>query len=65
VTKTVVTRKRKQLGIRASNKLPWASEQIALLGTMPDAEVAARIGEARGAVVWMRRKHGIRPWAGG
>jgi hypothetical protein len=37
----------------------WTDEDVALLGTMPDAEVAARIGRSVNAVRVKRRRAGI------
>jgi hypothetical protein len=41
----------------------WTAEQLALLGTAPDAEVAARIGRTAGAVRQMRTGQGIPAFA--
>jgi hypothetical protein len=38
----------------------WTAEELALLGTMPDAEVAAQIGRKETAVRSKRSKLGIR-----
>lgn len=38
---------------------PWTREEIALLGTMTDREVAERIGRSKGAVKIYRQKRGI------
>lgn len=38
----------------------WTAEQLALLGTLPDAEVAQRIGRTRNAVRIRRERLGIR-----
>jgi hypothetical protein len=37
----------------------WTEAELALLGTLPDAEVAMQIGRTVGAVRIMRTKHGI------
>jgi hypothetical protein len=37
----------------------WTAEQLALLGTMPDADVAARIGRTVEAVRAQRTRRGI------
>jgi hypothetical protein len=37
----------------------WTAEELALLGTAPDAEVAAEIGRTEGAVTLKRCKLGI------
>jgi hypothetical protein len=37
----------------------WTKKELALLGTMPDGEVAGRIGRTNGAVRVMRTKLGI------
>jgi hypothetical protein len=39
----------------------WTQGQLALLGTAPDAEVAARIGKSRNAVRAQRVRRKIRP----
>jgi hypothetical protein len=38
----------------------WTAEELAVLGTLPDAEVGARIGRTETAVRTKRSKHGIR-----
>jgi hypothetical protein len=37
----------------------WTPEELALLGTLPDEEVAVRVGKTPGAVSLMRRRLGI------
>jgi hypothetical protein len=37
----------------------WTAEQLALLGTAPDEEIAARIGKTPGAVCAKRCQRGI------
>jgi hypothetical protein len=37
----------------------WTKEQLALLGTLPDAEVARRTGRTEGAVTHQRNQLGI------
>ena len=37
---------------------PWTVEELALLGTMPDAQVAAQIGKSRDAVRVARGRKG-------
>lgn len=34
---------------------PWTDDQLALLGTMTDAAVAAAVGKSRSSVVAMRK----------
>jgi hypothetical protein len=42
----------------------WTEEELVLLGTAPDAEVASRIGRTEAAVTTMRNRRGIpAPWA--
>jgi hypothetical protein len=38
---------------------PWTPDELALLGTLPDADVALRIDRTVGAVRWMRSRLGI------
>jgi hypothetical protein len=38
---------------------PWTAKELRLLGTVPDAELAARIGRTEKAVRVMRRRRGI------
>jgi hypothetical protein len=40
----------------------WTEEEVALLGTAPDAEVAAQLGRTAEGVVIKRRKLGITPF---
>jgi hypothetical protein len=40
----------------------WTADQLALLGTMPDGELAARIGRTEGAVRVQRSRLGIRTY---
>ena len=42
----------------------WTEAELALLGTMPDKEVAALIGKSRDAVRAQRRRSGVEPFAG-
>jgi len=37
----------------------WTKKQLALVGTLPDAEVASRIGRSTTAVCVMRQRLGI------
>jgi hypothetical protein len=39
----------------------WTLAEVQLLGTLPDAEVASRVGKSRDAVRRKRSKHGIPP----
>ena len=39
----------------------WADWELALLGELPDAEVAKRTGRSEALVGSMRRKRGIEP----
>jgi len=54
--------------LRARTSRPWRADEIALVGTLPDAEVAARIGRSIGAVQTRRRalaglrRPAGRPW---
>jgi hypothetical protein len=53
----------KELGLRPRpqyiNGRPWTEEELDLLGTLPDAELAARFGRTVGAVRIMRNRRGI------
>lgn len=40
----------------------WQPEELALLGTAPDAEIAARLGRTAEGVAQRRRLRGIPPW---
>ena len=40
----------------------WTPEEIAILGTIPDEDAAAKIGVTVAAVSLMRYKHGIPPF---
>jgi len=42
----------------------WTPEQLALLGTLPDAEVAERIGRTPNALRVMRDRRGIPSFTG-
>jgi hypothetical protein len=44
------------------DKGPWTSETLALLGTMPDSELAKRVGCIKQAVSMERRMRGIKAW---
>jgi hypothetical protein len=53
-----------QLGLRHPNIRPggnelWTAEELALLGTIPDGEVAAQVGRPANAVRLQRCKRGI------
>jgi hypothetical protein len=50
---------RSKLGIPNPSSPGWTAEELDLLGTMPDAEVAARIGQTEGAVTLKRCRLGI------
>jgi hypothetical protein len=39
---------------------PWTAKEITLLGTMPDPELARRLGRTRSAVQLKRHRRGIR-----
>ena len=52
----------KELGLRPVQRpggRPWTAKELRLLGTMPDDELAARIGRTERAVRVMRLRHGI------
>ncbi len=52
----------KELGLRPSQRpggRPWTGEELHLLGTLPDAELAARFGRTETAVRVMRLRRGI------
>jgi transcriptional regulator with XRE-family HTH domain len=51
--------KRCKLGIPNPSGLGWTAEELALLGTAPDAEVSAQIGRTETAVTLKRCKLGI------
>ena len=51
--------KRAKLGIANPPGPGWTPEELESLGTMPDAEVAARIGWTEGAVTLRRCRLGI------
>lgn len=44
-----------------SPPLPWCADQVALLGSNPDAAVAAAVGRSRNATTLARWKRGIPP----
>jgi hypothetical protein len=48
-----------KLGIPNPSGPGWMAEELALLGTAPDAEVAAEIGRTEGAVTLKRCRLGI------
>jgi hypothetical protein len=50
---------RTRLGIPDPGGHGWTADELALLGTTPDEEVARRIGRTRGAVTQKRCKLGI------
>jgi hypothetical protein len=66
-TKAAVSLKRRKLGIslsrpggRGGSPGPrWTEEEVALLGTMPDEQVAAQTGRTKVAVYLKRRKLGL------
>jgi hypothetical protein len=58
-TANAVRVKRTRLGIPDSGGHGWTAEEIALLGTAADAEVAERIGRTPGAVPQKRCLLGI------
>jgi hypothetical protein len=45
---------------RAERPDRWTPEGVALLGTLPDAEIAARIGRTESAVRRQRSRRGLR-----
>jgi hypothetical protein len=51
--------KEERLGIPNPSGPGWTAEELALLGTAPDAEVAAQIGRTEGAVTLKRCRLGI------
>jgi hypothetical protein len=53
--------KRVELGLPNRETRPWTAEEIALLGTAADAEIAERIGRSRSAVSAQRWQLGIPP----
>jgi hypothetical protein len=53
---------RKRLGLRPPphpGGRPWTEAELALLGTLPDAELATQLGRTERAVVVMRLRRGI------
>jgi hypothetical protein len=46
-------------GKRRPGGRPWTAKELRLLGTVPDEELAARIGRTAGAVRIMRTRLGI------
>jgi len=42
-----------------SARRPWAPEELTLLGTLPDVELAVRLGRTPSAVRGVRAKRGI------
>ena len=54
-----VTQKRCKLGIPHPESWGWTPQQLALLGTAPDEEVAARTGKTPAAVTRKRCLLGI------
>jgi len=46
------------------DKVPWTPELLALLGKLPDSELAKRLGCSPQAVSAMRRKLGIKSYSG-
>jgi hypothetical protein len=58
-TENAVRQKREKLGIPNLSGHSWTAEELALLGTATDAEVAARIGRTEGAVTLKRCRRGI------
>jgi hypothetical protein len=54
-----VRQKREQLGIPNPAAGRWAAEEVALLGTLADEEVARGLGRSLSSVIRMRRKLGI------
>lgn len=67
VHRSVVNSRRISMGIespRTANRSrptaqTWTPENLALLGTMPDGDLARRLGLTNQAVRYMRQKHGI------
>jgi hypothetical protein len=53
-----VRQKREELGIPNPAANTWTAEDIALLGTLPDEAVAARLGRSRAAVTQKRCQPG-------
>jgi hypothetical protein len=51
--------KRCKLGLPNPSGPGWTAEELALLGTAPDAEVAAQTGRTEGAVTLKRCRLGI------
>jgi hypothetical protein len=54
-----VRQMRVKLGIPSSGGHGWTEDELALLGTAPDEEVAAQIGRTPGAVGQKRCKVGV------
>jgi len=60
-----VRQKREELGIPNSDSNRWLPEHVALLGTLPDEEVARRLGRPLQSVTQKRFKLGIANPLGG
>lgn len=56
-------KKRESTSSRAphGNRRVWAPQEVALLGRIPDAAVAALLGLARRTVLMERKRRGIAP----
>ncbi len=48
---------------RGGARTRWSKARLALLGTMPDAQLAKKLGAAPNTVLFRRRKLGIPPYA--
>jgi hypothetical protein len=62
------TRRAKELGVAPQERWQrtgWTPEQLARLGTAPDAEVAAALGKTLGAVRWKRCRQRVPAFAAG
>jgi hypothetical protein len=57
--KTVKASRLKERSATCAERLAWNADQLALLGTAPDAEVAAAVGVNDSAIHSMRKRYGI------
>ena len=57
--KTTKASRLKERSATCAERLAWNADQLALLGTAPDAEVAAAVGVNDSAIHSMRKRYGI------
>jgi hypothetical protein len=58
-TPSAVRQKREELGVPNPTSWRWTAEELALLGTVPDAAVARLLGRSEHSVMQKRWKLGL------